>query len=316
MLAPTDTMKPFVLAHLSDPHLGPLPQPRPRDLLGKRAFGYVNWTRNRRRKQHGAVLDTLIADMQAQQPDHIAVTGDLINLSLAEEFAPAREWLGSLGAPHDVTMVPGNHDAYVHATRHRFQRDWADFQRGDDASDGSIATFPFVRRRGPLALIGVSTAVPTPPLMATGELGARQLQAIDRLLPELGAEDACRVLLIHHPLQSGRDRWQKRLTDAPELRRILRRHGVELVLHGHDHRHSLIWLDGPDRAIPAVGVPSASASAHSRKDPAAYNLFSISHDGDWRIEMATRGLNRATEPGQDHPPAVVELKGRTLLRPT
>ena len=37
----------FTLAHLSDPHLPPLPQARLRDLAGKRVLGYLNWTRNR-----------------------------------------------------------------------------------------------------------------------------------------------------------------------------------------------------------------------------------------------------------------------------
>ena len=55
---------------------------------------------------------------------------------------------------------------------------FAKYLRGDAAVDG--APFPFVRRRGPLALIGVSSAVPTPPLMATGRLGRAQLDALDR----------------------------------------------------------------------------------------------------------------------------------------
>src|SRR5690606_30519811 len=148
-------------------------------------FGHVNWIRNRRKIQHGTVLDELVADMSAQRPDHIAVTGDLINLSLAAEFEPARLWLETLGAPQDVSLVPGNHDAYVHATRHRFKRAWADFMRRDDDRSDGIASFPFARRRGPLALIGVSTAVPPPPLMATGYLGPRQLEALDQLLPTL-----------------------------------------------------------------------------------------------------------------------------------
>ena len=40
-------MAAFTLAHLSDPHLAPLPVARLRDLAGKRAFGYLNWIRNR-----------------------------------------------------------------------------------------------------------------------------------------------------------------------------------------------------------------------------------------------------------------------------
>ena len=84
----------------------------------------------------------------------------------------------------------------------------------------------------------------------------------------------------------------KRLTDARELLALLKRHGVELVLHGHDHVHSTIWVEGPNGAIPAVGVPSASAVAHGRYPDAAYNLFSIARDGAaWRCEQTVRSID-------------------------
>jgi 3',5'-cyclic AMP phosphodiesterase CpdA len=86
----------------------------------------------------------------------------------------------------------------------------------------------------------------------------------------------------------------KRLTDADDLIALLKRHGVELVLHGHDHVHSTIWIDGPDRPIPVVGVPSASAVAHGRYPFAAYNLFAIARDGNgWRCGHIVRGVNEA-----------------------
>ena len=91
-------MAAFTLAHLSDPHLPPLPVPRLRDLAGKRALGYLNWTRNRRKVHKRDVLDALVSDLQAQGPDHIAITGDLVNLALEAEFAPSRAWLESVGA--------------------------------------------------------------------------------------------------------------------------------------------------------------------------------------------------------------------------
>jgi 3',5'-cyclic AMP phosphodiesterase CpdA len=282
-------MAAFTLAHLSDPHLPPLPAVGFGDLIGKRALGYLNWTRNRHKYQRRDVLDALVADLQAQQPDHIAVSGDLVNLALEAEFAPARAWLESVGAPDRVTVVPGNHDAYVRATQHRFVEAWRSYLDGDDAPKGSVP-FPSLRRRGPLALVGVSSAVPTAPLMATGWLGRAQLDALDRLLAQLAAEQLFRVLLIHHPLRS--DSRAKRLTDSQALLALLKRHGVELVLHGHDHVHSTIWVDGPKGAIPAIGVPSASALAHGRYPAAAYNLFAIERDGDaWRCEQTVRGLD-------------------------
>jgi 3',5'-cyclic AMP phosphodiesterase CpdA len=282
-------MTAFVLAHLSDPHLPPLPAARIRDLMGKRALGYLNWTRNRHKYQRRDVLDALVSDMHGQAPDHIAITGDFVNLALEAEFEPARAWLEAVGSPDRVSIVPGNHDAYVRATQHRFPEAFANYLDGDDASDHS-GPFPFLRRRGPLALIGVSSGVPTPPLMATGWLGRDQLDALDRLLSRISAEQLFRVLLIHHPLRS--DSRAKRLTDSPELRALLKQHGVQLILHGHDHIHSTMWIDGPDGAIPAIGVPSASALAHGRYPAAAYNLFSIEHDGGvWRCQQTVRGVD-------------------------
>jgi len=280
-------MAAFTLAHLSDPHLPPLPTPRLRDLAGKRALGYLNWTRNRQRFHRRDVLDALVSDMQAQAPDHIAITGDLVNLALEAEFGSSLIWLESVGARDRVTVIPGNHDAYVRVTRHRFVEAWGSYLGSDDKPGG--AAFPSVRRRGPLALVSVSSAVPTPPLMATGRLGRSQLDALERMLAGLSSEQAFRVLLIHHPLRS--DSRAKRLTDSSQLLALLKQHGVELILHGHDHVHSTIWIDGPNGPIPAVGVPSASALAHGRYPAAAYNLFSIERDGAaWRCEQTIRGL--------------------------
>jgi 3',5'-cyclic AMP phosphodiesterase CpdA len=121
----------FVLAHLSDPHLGPLPRPRLTELLGKRATGYLNWRRKRQYVHRSAVLARIVADLKAQKPDHIAVTGDLVNISLAGEYAPARAWLEALGPPGDVTLVPGNHDVYVRKAATAPAIHWCDYMRGD-----------------------------------------------------------------------------------------------------------------------------------------------------------------------------------------
>jgi 3',5'-cyclic AMP phosphodiesterase CpdA len=284
-----DIMSAFTLAHLSDPHLPPMPPVRFRDLAGKRALGYLNWTRNRHKYHRRDVLDALTSDMQAQGPDHIAITGDLVNLALEAEFEPSRSWLESVGPPDRVSVVPGNHDAYVRATSHRFA--WAKYL-GDDQLRGHADPFPSVRRRGPLALISLSSAVPTAPLMATGQLGRTQLDTLDRLLAGLSAEQAFRVLLIHHPLRS--NAYTKRLTDSRPLLALLKQHGVELILHGHDHVHSTIWVEGPSGSIPAIGVPSASAIAHRRHPAAAYNLFSIERNGAaWRVEQTVRGVDES-----------------------
>jgi 3',5'-cyclic AMP phosphodiesterase CpdA len=281
-------MAAFTLAHLSDPHLPPLPVPRLSELLGKRALGYLNWTRNRHQYHRRDVLDVLVSDMQAQVPDQIAVTGDLVNLALEAEFAPALNWLRSVGPPERVTAVPGNHDAYVRATQHRFEESFADYLRGDEASD---ATFPLLRRRGPLVLIGLSTAVPTPPFMATGRLGARQIARMTALLE--GAAAQFRVVLIHHPPVVPKSHF-KRLVDAAAFRQAIAEAGAELVIHGHDHVRSLDFIDGPRGRVPVIGVPSASAAFGADHDAAGYNLYRIDgRPGGWTCEVERRGLNAA-----------------------
>ncbi|MGJ4945295.1 metallophosphoesterase family protein [Bradyrhizobium sp. HKCCYLS1011] len=284
-------MAAFTLAHLSDPHLAPPPHPRLLELAGKRVLGYINWTRNRYKYHRRDVLDVLVSDLQTQMPDQIAVTGDLVNFAMEAEFPLALDWLRTVGPPDHVTAIPGNHDAYVRRTRLRFAQSFADYF-GGDADAGQAASFPSLRQRGPLALISLSSAVPTAPFMATGRIGPEQLAALERLLTALSTEPLFRVLLVHHPLRS--TNRMKRLTDAADLIALLKRHGVELVLHGHDHIHSTIWIDGPERKIPVVGVPSASSIAHGHYPAAAYNLFAIAREGNhWRCEMTVRGINDA-----------------------
>src|SRR6202167_741240 len=213
----------FTLAHLSDLHLAS--PPRLAQLLSKRGFGFINWQRKRKFVHRPEVLDAITRDLKTQSFDHIAVTGDLVNLSLPDEYFRARQWLETLGGPRDVTVVPGNHDAYVRAAEQMSAQYWGDFMRGDDGLD----RFPFLRRRGNVALIALSTGVPTGPFMATGRLGTPQLARLAELLDQ--TRGAFRVVVIHHPPKSPLRRTLRRLTDAPALRRVLAEKGAALLIH-------------------------------------------------------------------------------------
>ncbi|HML08486.1 MAG TPA: metallophosphoesterase [Xanthobacteraceae bacterium] len=274
----------FVLAHLSDLHLASRPQLR--ELAGKRVLGFINWHRGRKKIHRVEVLDAITRDLKAGAVDHIAVTGDLVNLSLPAEYKRARAWLETLGPASDVTVIPGNHDIYVPEVRRHPAESWGDYMRGDDGADAG--SFPFLRRRGPVALIALSSAVPTAPLLATGRLGESALASLAKLLDQTSG--LFRIVLIHHPPVSPIHRYLRRLIDAAEFRRVLADKGAELVLHGHDHCRSLVWLDGPRTRIPAVGVPSASARApHRAENAAGYNLYRIDGAaGAWRCELIAR----------------------------
>jgi 3',5'-cyclic AMP phosphodiesterase CpdA len=279
----------FVLAHLSDPHLGPLPRPRLHELASKRLLGYINWRCSRHAIHRTEALDAITRDLRRERPDHVAVTGDIVNIALPSEFERARHWLESLGAPADVSLVPGNHDAYVHAAYVHRDRHWAPYMAGDEPQPAGA--FPYVRRRGPVALVGLSTALATPLFMATGRLGGQQMARAAEILAELRTAQLFRIVMIHHPPGIPPSSHHKRLIDAAAFRRAIATAGAELVIHGHDHVHALAHIAGNGARVPAIGVPSASACAGMKHDAAAYNLYRIGGSpGAFTCEVVSRGL--------------------------
>lgn len=248
------------LAHVTDPHLGPLLRPTLAELRSKRLSGFLSWEFRRSFRHRQEVLEAVLADMAEWRPDQVAVTGDLANLSLPEEFVRAAAWLRRLGAPENVGLVPGNHDAYVEGSWRAGRQLWQPWMTGDDGRPG----FPWLRRRPPLLLIGLSSAEPSPWFRATGRLGRAQIEALDALLSAVADEDSIRILLVHHPPLAGVPR-RKALLDRAELAAVLARHGVELVLSGHIHRFELGRLETGARPVPVLVTPSASLLADGPK---------------------------------------------------
>lgn len=280
----------FTLAHLSDPHL-PMPPARLGQLLNKRVTGYYNWWRHRVHLHLPGALAGVVADIKAQAPDHIALTGDLVNVALPQEFRRAAQWLEAFDRPDRITVIPGNHDAYVPIPWAEGMGLWSAYMAGDgEPPAGSLDVFPTLRRRGEVALIGLSTGVPKPPLLATGDLGEAQIARAERLLAEAGREGLCRIVLIHHPPLLDQSRW-KHLTDAAAFQAMIRRVGCEAVLHGHNHRSEMARIDGPNGPVPVLGVTSASAAPGSKYGRARYHLIHIERDGaGWRLDVQLRAL--------------------------
>ena len=281
----------FALAHLSDPHL-PMPPARAGQLLNKRATGYYNWWHHRVHLHVPEALAGIVADIKAQRPDHIALTGDLVNVALPQEYRRAADWLAAFGPPDRITVIPGNHDVYVSVPWSESLGLWGAYMAGDSQPPAAgFEVFPTIRRRDGIALIGLSTGVPKPPFLATGDLGAAQIARAERLLVETAAEGLCRIVLIHHPPLTDQSRW-KELTDASAFQAMIRRVGCEAILHGHNHRSEIARIAGPDGAVPVLGVTSASAARGSKYGRARWHLIYIERDGEgWRLRVQIRALN-------------------------
>lgn len=288
----------FRLAHISDIHLGPLPKLSARELASKRITGYVNWHRNRRKRLFGNVLEALLDDIRSAGPDHLAVTGDLVNLAAKAEIEAATGWLAETGDPQSVSVVPGNHDAYVPGAFEALSHAWRPYMLGDDMalSTSGDNLFPYRRVRGNVALIGVSTASATPPFSANGLFGRRQALALREHLQETANRGLFRVVLIHHPPVRGAAAAHKRMLGIRRFAAVMRSAGAELVLHGHTHLATLYRLPGKDRDVPVVGVPSASEAPGGHRPPAGYNLFTIGGEpGAWTCTLDRHGLDAKAE---------------------
>ncbi len=291
------------IAHISDLHLLSLEGLEPRRLLGKRFTGWVNIKLKRGAVHKLFAAQAVAREIHERGIDHVVVTGDLTNLSLESEFELARAFLErDLGLPPDrVSVVPGNHDVYTrgaHKSR-RFQCYLGDYITSDLPGASGVpgaGRFPYVRLRGPVAIIGVSTAVPRLPLVATGEVGKVQRQALHALLEHGEVAKRTMVLLQHHPWHpypSMRKQAMHGLMDAAEEHEVLAGVPRGLLLHGHLHRRVHRVLETARGRLDAVGTTSASQLSDDPLRMSGFNVYDIDDHGalagieSWRLEPET-----------------------------
>ncbi len=271
----------ITLAHISDLHLPFEPELSPLQRLSKRQLS--SWAWRRRRALHRTeILEALTADLRVQGADHIVVTGDIANFSLPEEFRRAAIWLGALAPADRISLVPGNHDALVRV---------ADSEGLGRLSAWTRARsgWPSVHRIGWMSLVGLSSALPTPPLLARGRIGAAQLARLAAILAAERDAGRMRVVMLHHPVADGAVSWRKALADRAALRDVLRREGAELVLHGHARDARFDALPGPQGPIPCLCVPSSSAVPSPADEGARWHRLTVSWtDGARRALVEVR----------------------------
>jgi 3',5'-cyclic AMP phosphodiesterase CpdA len=291
------------LVHLSDVHVFHAGAIRPGHLLGKRVTGAVNALLRRRHVHRQDVTRAALEALGRMPVDHLVITGDISTLGARTELETFLAEVRRLGLPPAaVTVVPGNHDAYVPDVVRRgdFASVFAPYQTSDPGWVGPDP-FPVVRLRGPLALIACTTAVPSWPLLAIGTLGPAQLERLAAVLADPRLSGRARVVALHHPPQPGVGRWHNRLTDAAALRRVIAEHGAELVLHGHLHRSLGFDLPGPTGPVPVRGVASVSSTEASAPRRAQLRRFVLAAgrlraEESWRFDLASGQFEREDDP--------------------
>ncbi|HEX2687732.1 MAG TPA: metallophosphoesterase [Kofleriaceae bacterium] len=260
------------VAHCSDLHLLSHDGARWLDLANKRWIGAMNLLSNRSRHYHVDAFDDMVRDLNALGVDHVLCTGDVTNLALRQEFAFARGKFDQLLlGPLGVTVIPGNHDAYVAEGVPLFAELFGSFVTSDpgwewtradvsqDSREPDDLHWPIVRVRGELALIGTSTSRATPWFTAYGRLGSGQLARLQRVLGDPRLADKIRVVAIHHPPAGKRAENRIRgLRDHAAFAEVIAQTGAHLIVHGHEHRDMTEALAGPTGPVPVRGIASGT----------------------------------------------------------
>lgn len=292
------------IAHFSDPHVIDWSAARWKMFMNKRFTGAVNFSVFRKKQHLREVLEVLVRDVSHAAPDHVVVTGDISSLAFSEEMRSFAALLDSEGLDSNrVSVIPGNHDAYTQRswTKRRALTELGRFATSD--LSGGMPGFPFVRIRGPLAIIGLNSAVARPWFIASGLLGQSQLDVLRALLKSSQVRTRYPVILVHHPLlaySSWIKEAQAGLIDSRKLLEVLK-DGLAgrdaLILSGHWHKRLRTRLDLPGN-VELLVASSASHRGGSEHRVAAYHMINFVEGEDGRVRLGDVEV-RAFDPARE-----------------
>jgi 3',5'-cyclic-AMP phosphodiesterase len=193
--------RPFLLAQLSDPHIG------------------AEWFDDQSVARLAAAVESVRA--VRPQPDAVLLSGDLADHATDEEYEQLRELVAPLGAP--LYVLPGNHD-----DRRALHRNF-----GVPGGDGEPVRYSV--DLGPLRLVVLDTMRPGE---ASGALEGDQLDWLDAELAET-PEQPTLIAMHHPPLVIGVPAWDEiglAAADRRALAEVIERHQqVRRLLCGHFH---------------------------------------------------------------------------------
>lgn len=217
------------------------------------------------------VVEALVADLRAQAPALVAVSGDLTQRARRREFEAARAFLDALPAP--TLCVPGNHDMPLFQLWRRFRSPFARYR--------ALVTpdlCPFVRLEG-LCALGLNTARRL--TLKEGRVNEEQRALVARSFRDV-PPGAWRVIVTHHPFVLEHEEAPGELVaNATEAIRAVEALSVDLVLSGHLHRafHADAAAFHPtERGAVLVVQCGTSVSRRRRGEPNAWNLLHLGRD--------------------------------------
>lgn len=272
----------MVFAHISDVHVLDLAGVSVSRYLNKRLSGLLNLAMKRRNAHPVALLEAVVDDLLERPVDHVVLTGDLTNLSLPSEFSRAREVLEPIARPALLSVVPGNHDIYTRgsARARRFESYFGDLMWAGTDVD---RLYPWYKRVGPVNLVGLCSAVPRLPLVATGEVSAAQLARLTEFATEYDFRHEFTIGLVHHNLhlRSRRKDLLHGMKNRDQVLATCSEAGIDMLLHGHTHIANRFKYG----AMRVLGSGSSTWDVQNPDHRARYNRYHVGPSGLERIEV-------------------------------
>ena len=228
-----------------------------------------------------SIADGLLADLAAEKPDLVAVSGDLTQRARHHEFVAAREFIDRIGAP--VVAVPGNHDVSLYNLARRFLQPLARFHHYISPQE-----HPFFAD-AELAVLGLNTARPSK--FSNGRISHHQMDAIRELFAQVPGEHF-RVLVTHHPLMPPLDAPERSIVGrAGRALHAVADCGIDLLLTGHYHQASSRNVTSYHLAAKRTVLVSQAGTAISTRRRGEVNSYNLIRVDGVRVSCVQRDWN-------------------------